>query len=111
MVLPSGLRQLGAEIAKAPGLEGVTGAVPLTLGVAEHEPVRVRVVGHPLAHRASLAAVPYAPGTEQISLARIHNLSISLDGYATGQGRSLEAPMGHAGQRLAAWLSATRFDA
>ncbi|MFF0904875.1 UNVERIFIED_CONTAM: dihydrofolate reductase family protein [Kocuria sp. CPCC 205316] len=42
---------------------------------------------------------------------RIHNLSISLDGYATGQGQSLEAPMGHAGQRLAAWMFATRFGA
>ena len=46
-----------------------------------------------------------------MSRTRIHNLSISLDGYATGQGQSLEAPMGHAGQRLAAWMFATRFGA
>ena len=42
---------------------------------------------------------------------RIHNLSISLDGFATGEGQSLETPMGHAGQRLAAWMFATRFGA
>ncbi|MEX5237449.1 hypothetical protein [Kocuria arenosa] len=42
---------------------------------------------------------------------RIHDLSISLDGCATGQGQSLEAPMGHAGQRLHQWMIATRFGA
>ncbi|HSU34404.1 MAG TPA: dihydrofolate reductase family protein [Propionibacteriaceae bacterium] len=42
---------------------------------------------------------------------RIHNLSISLDGFATGQGQSLQAPMGHAGQRLVEWMFATRFGA
>ena len=42
---------------------------------------------------------------------RIHSLSISLDGFATGEGQSADAPMGHAGRRLAAWLFATRFGA
>ena len=42
---------------------------------------------------------------------RIHNLSISLDGFATGEGQSADAPMGHAGSRLAEWLFATRFGA
>lgn len=42
---------------------------------------------------------------------RIHNLSISLDGFAAGEGQGLDAPMGHAGQRLAEWLFATRFGA
>jgi dihydrofolate reductase len=42
---------------------------------------------------------------------RIHNLSISLDGFAAGDGQSLEAPMGHAGGRLHDWMIATRFGA
>ncbi|WP_298462364.1 dihydrofolate reductase family protein [uncultured Cellulomonas sp.] len=46
-----------------------------------------------------------------MSRTRIHNLSISLDGFATGDGQSPDAPMGHAGQRLHAWLVATRFGA
>ena len=27
---------------------------------------------------------------------RIHNLSMSLDGFATGEGQALDTPMGHA---------------
>ena len=42
---------------------------------------------------------------------RIHNLSISLDGFATGEGQSAEAPFGHAGHRLVEWMLATRFGA
>ncbi len=42
---------------------------------------------------------------------RIHNLSLSLDGFATGEGQSADAPMGHAGSRLAEWMFATRFGA
>ncbi|MDH2413219.1 dihydrofolate reductase family protein [Nocardioides sp. CER19] len=38
---------------------------------------------------------------------RVHNLSISLDGFATGEPQSLEAPFGHAGQRLHEWMFAT----
>ena len=44
-----------------------------------------------------------------MSRVRIHNFSISLDGYATGEGQSFEAPFGHAGHRLHDWLFATRF--
>lgn len=40
---------------------------------------------------------------------RVHNFSISLDGFATGEGQSLETPFGHAGQRLHQWMMATRF--
>lgn len=40
---------------------------------------------------------------------RIHNFSISLDGFGTGDGISLEAPFGHAGRRLHEWMFATRF--
>jgi dihydrofolate reductase len=44
-----------------------------------------------------------------MSRARVHNLSISLDGFATGEGQSLETPFGHAGQRLHQWMFATRY--
>lgn len=44
-----------------------------------------------------------------MSIARVHNFSISLDGFATGEGLSLEAPFGHAGERLHEWMLATAF--
>jgi dihydrofolate reductase len=44
-----------------------------------------------------------------MSRTRIHNLSISLDGFATGEPQSVDAPFGHAGQRLHEWMFATRF--
>src|SRR5213083_1807538 len=44
-----------------------------------------------------------------MSLARIHNLSISLDGFATGEPQSADAPFGHAGERLHEWMFGTRF--
>ena len=43
-----------------------------------------------------------------MSLVRVHNLSVSLDGYATGEGQRLEAPFGHAGTRLTEWFFTTR---
>jgi dihydrofolate reductase len=43
-----------------------------------------------------------------MSLTRIHNFSISLDGFATGEPQSAEAPFGHAGQRLHEWMFRTR---
>jgi dihydrofolate reductase len=44
-----------------------------------------------------------------MALVRVQNFSISLDGFATGEGLSLDAPFGHAGQRLHEWMFATRF--
>jgi dihydrofolate reductase len=44
-----------------------------------------------------------------MSRVRIHNFSISLDGFATGEDQTLEAPFGHAGHRLHQWMFATRF--
>ncbi|MFD7158755.1 dihydrofolate reductase family protein [Kribbella sp. NPDC059898] len=44
-----------------------------------------------------------------MSQVRIHNFSISLDGFGTGEGQSREAPFGHAGERLHEWLVGTRF--
>ena len=42
-----------------------------------------------------------------MSRVRVHNLAVSLDGYATGEGQSLENPFGHAGQRLMEWFFTT----
>jgi dihydrofolate reductase len=44
-----------------------------------------------------------------VPLTRIHNFSISLDGFATGEPQTLETPFGHAGQRLHRWMFATRY--
>jgi dihydrofolate reductase len=43
-----------------------------------------------------------------MSLARVHNFSISLDGFGTGEPQSQDAPFGHAGQRLHEWMFGTR---
>jgi dihydrofolate reductase len=43
-----------------------------------------------------------------MSLVRVHNFSVSLDGYGTGEGQSLEAPFGHAQGRLTQWFFGTR---
>lgn len=43
-----------------------------------------------------------------MSLTRIQYLSLSLDGFATGEGQSLDTPFGHAGDRLHDWMFATR---
>ena len=40
---------------------------------------------------------------------RVHNFSISLDGFATGEGQALDTPFGHAGHRLHEWMFATHF--
>jgi dihydrofolate reductase len=39
---------------------------------------------------------------------RVHNFSVSLDGFGTGEGQSLEAPFGHASSRLHEWFFPTR---
>ncbi len=38
---------------------------------------------------------------------RVHNFSVSVDGFGTGDGQSLEAPFGHAGHRLHEWFFPT----
>src|SRR6476660_1287570 len=53
--------------------------------------------------------VGHERGRHPMPRTRIHNFSISLDGFATGEPQSLEAPFGHAGQRLHAWMMATRY--
>ncbi|MBY8879057.1 dihydrofolate reductase family protein [Actinacidiphila acidipaludis] len=42
-----------------------------------------------------------------MSRVRVHNFAVSLDGYGTGEGQTLEAPFGHAGQRLHGWFFGT----
>src|SRR4051794_8746927 len=44
-----------------------------------------------------------------MSLTRVQQLSVSLDGFATGEGQALDTPFGHAGERLHEWMMATRF--
>jgi hypothetical protein len=44
-----------------------------------------------------------------MSLARVQFFSISLDGFGTGEGQSLDAPFGHAGERLHEWMFVTRW--
>jgi dihydrofolate reductase len=44
-----------------------------------------------------------------MSLARVHNFAISLDGFGTGEGQSRDAFFGHAGNRLHQWMFATRW--
>ena len=43
-----------------------------------------------------------------MSRVRVHNFSVSLDGFGTGEGQSLEAPFGHAGTRVHEWFFPTR---
>ena len=44
-----------------------------------------------------------------MSLTRVHNFSVSLDGFGTGEPQSAGAPFGHAGERLHEWMFRTRF--
>jgi dihydrofolate reductase len=43
-----------------------------------------------------------------MSRVRVHNFSVSLDGFGTGEGQTLESPFGHAGSRLHEWFFPTR---
>ncbi len=44
-----------------------------------------------------------------MSLARVHNFAISLDGFGTGEGQTDQAHFGHAGERLHEWMFDTRW--
>ena len=44
-----------------------------------------------------------------MSRVRVQHFAVSLDGFATGEGLSLEQPFGHAGERLHQWMMATRW--
>ena len=43
-----------------------------------------------------------------MSHVRVHNFAVSLDGFATGEGQSHDAPFGHARHRLHEWFFPTR---
>ena len=43
-----------------------------------------------------------------MSLLRVHNFVVSLDGYGTGDGQSTDAAFGHAQQMFAAWFPKLR---
>jgi dihydrofolate reductase len=43
-----------------------------------------------------------------MSAVRVHNMSVSLDGYGTGEGQTLDEPFGHAGHRLLGWALGTK---
>ena len=43
-----------------------------------------------------------------MSRVRVHNFSISLDGFGVGDDQRLDAPFGHAGMRLVQWSFPTR---
>ncbi|MGK9149044.1 dihydrofolate reductase family protein [Plantibacter flavus] len=43
-----------------------------------------------------------------MTMLRVHNLAVSLDGFATGEGLTFDAPFGHAGGRLMQWFFPTR---
>jgi dihydrofolate reductase len=43
-----------------------------------------------------------------MSQVRVHNFTVSLDGFAAGEGQSLESPFGHAQGRLMEWFFGTR---
>src|SRR5437868_14487115 len=45
---------------------------------------------------------------DHMSKVRVHNFSVSLDGFGTGEGQQLDAPFGHAGSRLLEWAFPTR---
>ncbi|MGP3930522.1 dihydrofolate reductase family protein [Nonomuraea sp. KM88] len=44
-----------------------------------------------------------------MSRLRVHNFTISLDGFGTGEGQAPGAPFGHAGERLHDWMFTTRY--
>jgi dihydrofolate reductase len=44
-----------------------------------------------------------------VSLVRVQNFSISLDGFGTGDVQTKDAPFGHAGDRLHEWMFTTRW--
>lgn len=43
-----------------------------------------------------------------MSVVRVHNFAVSLDGFGTGEGQDAEAHFGHAGDRLHQWMFATQ---
>jgi dihydrofolate reductase len=64
------------------------------------------VIGGRRYHAAD--ATPPETRTPPVTQVRVHNFSVSLDGFGTGDGITLESPFGHAGERLHEWMFATK---
>jgi dihydrofolate reductase len=43
-----------------------------------------------------------------MSRVRVHNIVVSLDGYATGEGQALDAPFGDAQEQMGTWFARAR---
>jgi len=58
-------------------------------------------VGARDAEVASTSCISQSPNASEaaVSQVRVHNFSISLDGFGTGEGITFDAPFGHAGHR------------
>jgi dihydrofolate reductase len=76
---------------------------------SSHAPAPMRISGHPGQSPQNRLQRNHQSRSARMSLTRIHNLSISLDGFATGEPQSADAPFGHAGERLHEWMFGTRF--
>jgi dihydrofolate reductase len=44
-----------------------------------------------------------------MTISRVESFAVSLDGFGTGEGQTVDAPFGHAGERLHEWRFATRW--
>jgi len=78
-------------------------ALAMTSGLADR-PHWGRACGYGLAR----GEATYQEVTVSQVRVRVHNFSVSLDGFGTGEGQSLDAPFGHAGTRLHEWFFPTR---
>lgn len=50
----------------------------------------------------------FEPKGARMSRVRVHNLVVSLDGFATGEGPTFESPFGHAQDLMMTWFSRAR---
>ena len=57
----------------------------------------------PVAHRGAMSSVA-ARGLPSVTEVRVHNFSVSLDGYGAGPGQGLEQPLGAGGEQLHEWI-------
>src|SRR3954447_23382198 len=78
-------------------------------GVRDDENLRPPWSVTPVGHPGADTKRHHSPRSVRMSLTRVHTLSTPLDGSATGEPQSADAPFGHAGERLHKWMFATRF--
>jgi dihydrofolate reductase len=116
-----GIAQAG-EAEAAQGVAGKPSSITLTSArlpaVRRHSGVTGAQVSRVLRCRESDPGSDHTLSTDELSFdqeglpvmsrVRVHNFSVSLDGFSTGADQSLEAPFGHAGDRLMRWFTGTR---